>query len=580
MKKFFYLVFYALLLCSCGNPQESNVPYYGWLTGEIKYTGASNMGVDNVIITLTGVADNEEDISKRITNDGKYNLELPAGTYTMDLKGNRCASDDLPFTVKIVAKETRTKDINIEQLSYSVVLSIREGEELKDGSTISIGDAQPLHVWNKYSSNTLSWHINAYSDSPWITFSKTTGTTNGGGSDDVTIITDKSKMSYGLNSATVVLSAEEDNEGRGYQITVQAEKEGGEPGKAEVLGDKENRCPDESVILTASAQEATSYKWYKGNTLQNGANGNTFEVNSNGVYYAVGVNSRGEGVKSDGKTVTITSCPDPPTRAVISGNAANDCSRDGQQVTLTASAAGAERYIWRRDSEQLPDVGNKLIVKDIGTHTYYAIGVNSSGEGQESYGKTVSISSCVPGTPSGLSANVDVTGSRLKLSWNYATSATRYRVQRCSNVSMTGCEGSGYFKETSSTPEIYIEESALSCGMNYFRVISVNDYGESPNAATVSYNHVLSISTSWYYLVNMGFLSWSSPPNVIGVHSKPTIYYDISRKIGDGEWKIIGTTTGTYYDDDTYSLGDPTRYKIRAYVTTRCGVAENYGAEW
>ncbi|GHT09861.1 hypothetical protein AGMMS4956_00270 [Bacteroidia bacterium] len=80
------------------------------------------------------------------------------------------------------------------------------------------------------------------------------------------------------------------------------------PQQAVVTGDATNTCPTATVTLTANASGATSYKWYKGNDLINGATSSTYAATESATYYAAGVNDDGEGTKSTGKVLTIESC--------------------------------------------------------------------------------------------------------------------------------------------------------------------------------------------------------------------------------------------------------------------------------
>ena len=207
MRRIIIVLISILLFYSCD--KENKIPYNGHLKGEVKYTGASNMEVDNVIITLSRIVDNKEEISARITKDGKYDLELPAGNYTMKLKGNRVKSDELPFDVKITAEETRTKDINIEQLPNSMVILYND-IEYKSGDTITLSGGVALDIWNKYSSNSLQWNVRAYPQPSWIIFEELNGTVTGGGRKSVVFSIDKSKMlNYGVNYSDVILTTED-----------------------------------------------------------------------------------------------------------------------------------------------------------------------------------------------------------------------------------------------------------------------------------------------------------------------------------------------------------------------------------
>ncbi|GHT15106.1 hypothetical protein AGMMS4956_14350 [Bacteroidia bacterium] len=80
------------------------------------------------------------------------------------------------------------------------------------------------------------------------------------------------------------------------------------PAQATIIGNTVNACPADTVILTASATGAATYKWYKDDAIINGETASTYVVTATGTYTAAGVNVNGEGTKSAGKAVTITQC--------------------------------------------------------------------------------------------------------------------------------------------------------------------------------------------------------------------------------------------------------------------------------
>jgi hypothetical protein len=93
---------------------------------------------------------------------------------------------------------------------------------------------------------------------------------------------------------------------KSQEVTVSQAAKPVPPGRATVSG-KDSNCPEATatVTLTAEAAGATSFAWYKGETLIAGATNATYEVPVTGIYYAAGVNADGEGAKSNPKTVTI-----------------------------------------------------------------------------------------------------------------------------------------------------------------------------------------------------------------------------------------------------------------------------------
>ena len=78
-----------------------------------------------------------------------------------------------------------------------------------------------------------------------------------------------------------------------------------------IQGATENVCPDVTVVLTAEAEGATSYQWYKDGEPIDGATTDTYEVTESGAYTVIGVNDDGEGEPSADHVVTITTCEEP-----------------------------------------------------------------------------------------------------------------------------------------------------------------------------------------------------------------------------------------------------------------------------
>ncbi|GHT72499.1 hypothetical protein FACS189456_1160 [Bacteroidia bacterium] len=161
------------------------------------------------------------------------------------------------------------------------------------------------------------------------------------------------------------------------------------PAQATVIGNANNTCPADTVILTASATGATTYKWYNGTTPIDGETASTYVVTACGTYSAAGVNDDGEGTKSIGKPVTIALCP--PAQAIVIGDAANACPT--ATVTLTASADGATSYKWYNGTSPINgETASTYVVTATGT--YSAAGVNADGEGTKSEGIEVTITAC------------------------------------------------------------------------------------------------------------------------------------------------------------------------------------------
>jgi hypothetical protein len=163
------------------------------------------------------------------------------------------------------------------------------------------------------------------------------------------------------------------------------------PEKATVTGGDANTCPAESVLLTAAATGAASYKWYNGTAEITGATAATYSVTASGTYYAAGVNDTGEGAKSDAKAVTISTCATAPEKATITGDNANTCP--AESVVLTAAATGATSYKWYNGTAEIAGA-TAATYSVTASGTYYAAGVNEVGAGAKSDAKAVTISTC------------------------------------------------------------------------------------------------------------------------------------------------------------------------------------------
>jgi hypothetical protein len=195
------------------------------------------------------------------------------------------------------------------------------------------------------------------------------------------------------------------------------------PGKAVISGDVENTCPALTVTLTATAERARTYRWYRNTFLIGTATAATYAAQSSGTYYAIGVNELGEGEKSDGKEVIIvTTCP--PPAPVISGASANACP--DMKVRLTAVAVGADSYVWYRNNTVISGATSaQYDASESGT--YSAEAVNRTGTGDRSEGKEVTINTCPPLAPT-ISGNANnICPEKTTVLTAYSAGATSYQ---------------------------------------------------------------------------------------------------------------------------------------------------------
>lgn len=179
---------------------------------------------------------------------------------------------------------------------------------------------------------------------------------------------------------------------------------GNVPAKAIVAGDAANACPSVKVLLSASADGAQSYLWYRNAFAIPNATEPTYSATSSGTYYAVGVNAAGQGEKSDGKEVNVNlNCP--PLAPALAGFSGNLCPE--LTVRLMAAAENVASYEWYRGTTLIPGATTAFYdVRESGVYSVAA--VNTFGRSEKSNEKTVTITQCPPAAPaiSGATANV------------------------------------------------------------------------------------------------------------------------------------------------------------------------------
>jgi hypothetical protein len=184
-------------------------------------------------------------------------------------------------------------------------------------------------------------------------------------------------------------------------IACEKDEEKTKPGKAviTVVDETDNKCAEAEpfVILGVTAENATSYKWYKNGTALSGTGtGEALTVTESGTYTAAGVNDQGEGAVSDAKTVTIIDCT--PGVPVISGDDTNPCPEVTVELTVEA-IPNATSYKWYKDDEVIPgETSQTLTVTEDGS--YAVAGVNDNQvEGTRSDPKVVTITTCAAPIP-------------------------------------------------------------------------------------------------------------------------------------------------------------------------------------
>ncbi len=129
-------------------------------------------------------------------------------------------------------------------------------------------------------------------------------------------------------------------------------------------------CSGGSVVLTAAPAAATSYQWYNGSTLIQGATSPTYTATASGNYNAKVVKGC-KGFTSANTTVTVTPLP----AAAISPAGAVQLCNNSTQV-LTASPAGAS-YVWLNNGS--PIGGETAQTYTASTAGSYSVSVTNNG---------------------------------------------------------------------------------------------------------------------------------------------------------------------------------------------------------
>jgi hypothetical protein len=342
------------------------------------------------------------------------------------------------------------------------------------------------------------------------------------------------------------------------------------PGKAVVTGEAANSCPSISVTLSASAEGALSYIWYRNGNAISAATGPTYDAVSSGTYQAAGVNKAGAGEKSESKAVTVTTnCP--PSVPVISGTAANVCP--SQTVRLTATATNAESYVWYKDNTVLSGATNTSYEASA-AGAYSVEAHNSYGSSSRSDVHTVTIIECPPEVPaiSGSTINVcpastvaltATSANATSYQWYWygdaiaGATASTYLVTRTGAYYVTASNDIGTSEKQSEGYTVYIDLCAAQ--FNYTDLLGdyaasgkPNGYPEShgpgPASWTSSITQPTDGSTAEYVVSSFADFDIDDafPPFYISVGQN-----EDRSKVGFAVDMTLPLFTDTYTDEET-----------------------------
>lgn len=161
-------------------------------------------------------------------------------------------------------------------------------------------------------------------------------------------------------------------------------------------------CEDEEVTLTASATPSgltnPIYKWYRESDLSDvPVEGDELivELDETTTFY-VTVEANGYCFNTPGASIEITVNPLPDQPTISPDGALEIC--DGDMQTLTATASGADTYIWYKGGNEISgETSESIDVSDAGDYT--VVGVSDKGcKGDESDSVTISVLD-LPDTP-------------------------------------------------------------------------------------------------------------------------------------------------------------------------------------
>ncbi|MCL2303449.1 MAG: carboxypeptidase regulatory-like domain-containing protein [Lentimicrobiaceae bacterium] len=426
--------------------------------------------ISGASLTLIRLSDNTNFSDKTDPSGEKCFPNLKSGKYSIEIKKEDYETK-VDTTIKVIINTTNKYSYSLKAKPASLNLEPTIEVKLLDFGVSS--NTEQFRFRNDHDVE-ISWKI--FHSCNWIKSILSHSNEQDFGilapkkTETVTVIIDRTKLPQaGSNEDNISVGTSEQG---GAKVTIRAFKETIKPEKATITGNNENICPETSVMLTANATGAASYKWYNGNTAISGINADKYEVTKNGTYYVLGINAMGEGLKSDGKVVSIISCPTIPARATISSqpsNATNNCP--STIVTLTASATHATSYKWYKGSDLLSETSSTLIVTENGI--YYAKGINISGESTlQSLPKEVTINPCLPSraTISALPSNgINSCPSTTVTLTASSTNATSYK----------------WYKENTVLNETSNTLSANESGTYYVR--GVNASGESAQQSLPKY---------------------------------------------------------------------------------------------
>ena len=153
-----------------------------------------------------------------------------------------------------------------------------------------------------------------------------------------------------------------------------------------------------------------------------------------------------------------------------------------------------------------------------------------------------------PGAPNGLSVSNEGSSSYpgVKISWNYVSNATLYKVYRSSNSS------SG-FTQIGTTEDNYYTDWYPKSGKNYYRVTAVNDSGESSMSSYVMFNYDTSSSlvpsTPKVSISGTSSLTLTWSCTTGNGYGKAKSYEVYKRNPNTADMELLETTTNTRYTD-------------------------------
>lgn len=158
--------------------------------------------------------------------DGMYEfLDVDAGSYSITVSKNEYTDLIDDYVIELKDGKRMRRDVQIKKKPSYIFLYNYENQEI---SVIDFGSDNGVtqKSFNLYNGGTKKYNFNILNTANWLSVDKTSGFIEVGATKTVVITIDRSKLSSGDNTTTLLITAEE---GGSKELTVKAQKSGDFP---------------------------------------------------------------------------------------------------------------------------------------------------------------------------------------------------------------------------------------------------------------------------------------------------------------------------------------------------------------